>query len=184
MRIAELLLVGVVGAAACNKAGAGAPAPGGTAFDKRWESLQQQGAEAIRIVDEPGAALMDNVLGAQPGALAMAPWMAESMRNARAGNLPDQPDPNDVQKLVHQYVPGVKSCYERLTRTGDMRTGKAIVSFQIGPDGHVAGLNIDAPAFDGSQMATCIDGQVSRWVFPPSRKGIASSTYPFVFVGG
>jgi len=184
MRLARFTFVGLVAVAACNRAGAGAPPSSPSAFDQRWEALQHQGAEAIRVVDEPGAALMDNVLGAQPGALAMAPWMAEAMKNARAGNLPDQPDPNDVQKLVHQYVPGVKSCYERLTRTGDTRTGKAIVSFQIGADGRVAGLNIDAPAFDGSQLATCIDGQVSRWVFPPSRRGIASSSYPFVFVGG
>jgi hypothetical protein len=185
MKFVQVMLVGVVAAlvtGGCNK-GSAAAGPAPSPFDKRWDSLQQQGAQAIRIVDEPGTALMDNVLGAQAGALAMAPWMAESLKNAKAGSLPDQPNPEDVQKLVRQYVPGVKSCYQRLTRSGDMRTGKAIVSFQIGADGHVAGLNIDAPAFDGSQLVGCIDSQVSHWVFPPSRNGISSSSYPFVFVG-
>jgi hypothetical protein len=175
------MFVAVVGGGACSKGVAGgAPTP----FDKRWEALQQQGAQAIRIVDDRGAALMDNVLGAQGGALAMAPWVAQSLKGSARGNLPDRPDYQQVQKLVRQYAPGVKSCYERMTREGDLRTGKAIVSFQIGGDGHVQALSVEAPAFEGSQLASCIDGQVARWVFPASRQGLSASSYPFVFVGG
>jgi hypothetical protein len=176
------IFVAVVGGGACSKSvdGAGRPTP----FDKRWEALQQQGAQAIRIVDDRGAALMDNVLGAQGGALAMAPWVAQSLKGNGRGNLPERPDYQEVQKLVRQYVPGVKSCYARMTREGDLRTGKAIVSFQIGGDGHVQALAIEAPDFEGSQLASCIDGQVSRWVFPPSRQGLSASSYPFVFAGG
>ncbi|HVZ71611.1 MAG TPA: AgmX/PglI C-terminal domain-containing protein [Polyangia bacterium] len=177
-----LVVAAIAGGAGCSKSQAnagGGPSP----FDKRWETLQQQGAQAIRITDDRGAALMDNVLGAQGGALAMAPWVAQSLKGT-GGNLPDHPDANDVQKLVRQYVPGVKSCYERMTREGDTRTGKAIVSFQIAGNGHVQALTVDAPAFDGSQLASCIDGQVSRWVFPASKQGLQASSYPFVFVGG
>jgi hypothetical protein len=175
-----LLLMAVGGG--CSKQGGDAGGP--TQFDKRWETLQQQGAQAIRIVDDRGAALMDNVLGAQAGALQMAPWAEQSLKGGARGNLPERPDYNEVQKLVRQYAPGVKSCYARMTKEGDLRTGKAIVSFQIGGDGHVQAVNVDAPAFDGSQLASCIDGQVARWQFPPSQKGLAASSYPFVFVGG
>jgi hypothetical protein len=184
MKNATRTLVGLVALGACSRGGADG-AGGGTPFDKRWDMLAQQGAEAIRVVSEgQGAALMDNVLGAQSGAVAMAPLMAESLKGgARSGPLPDRPDVNAVQKLVHQYVPGVKSCYQRMTREGDTRSGKAIVSFQIGSSGRVEALSVDAPAFDGSQLASCIDGQVSRWVFPPSRHGAPPSSYPFVFVG-
>jgi hypothetical protein len=188
MRVATLMLIGMLGlgaVGACSRPGAGAPGGAPSPFDKRWEKIQQQGAEAYRITDEQGAAMMDNVLGAQAGALAMAPWLAESMKGgARSGPLPDRPDANDVQKLVRQYIPGVKSCYQRMTRDGDTRSGKAIVSFQIGSNGHVEGLNVEAPAFEGTQLSSCIDGQVSRWVFPASRKGGSPSSYPFVFVGG
>jgi hypothetical protein len=186
--VGEVVLGVVVAAVAlggCSRGGADGSTVGPTPFDKRWEVIAQQGAQAIRISDDQSAAMMDNVLGAQAGALAMAPWMAESLKGgAHAGPLPDRPDANVVQKLVHQYVPGVKSCYQRMTREGDSRTGKAIVSFQIGTSGHVEALSVDAPAFDGSQLASCIDGQVSRWVFPASRKGAPPSSYPFVFVGG
>jgi hypothetical protein len=186
MKTASLVLVGVVALGACNRGGAGGGATGAPSpFDKRWETLAAQGAQAIRIVDEPGAALMDNVLGVQAGAVAMAPLMAESMRGgAHAEPLPDRPDANEVQKLVRQYVPGVKSCYQRMTREGDTRSGKAIVSFQIAGSGHVQALSVDAPAFEGSQLASCINGQVARWVFPASREGATATSYPFVFVGG
>jgi hypothetical protein len=187
MKLANWVLAGalLLSVGACNKDKAAVPAAGGpTPFDKRWESLQAQGAQAIRIVDVQGEALMDNVLGAQGGALAAAPWMAESMKNGARGNLPERPDPNDVNKLVKQYVPGVKSCYQRMTRGGDTRTGKAIVSFQIAGNGHVQSVDVAAPDFEGSQLAACIDGQVSHWVFPPSQKGAPASSYPFVFSGG
>jgi hypothetical protein len=181
--VAGLMLGGTLAMGACSRGGAGGTGAAPSQFDKRWDTLQQQGAQAIRIVDEPGAALMDNVLGAQAGAVAMAPWLAESLKSG-GRPLADAPDANEVQKLVRQYVPGVKSCYQRLTREGDTRTGKAIVSFQIANTGHVQALSVEAPAFDGSQLASCIDGQVSRWVFPASRKGAGPSSYPFVFVGG
>jgi hypothetical protein len=173
------VLSGVLVLGACNRGGAGgSPSP----FDKRWEALAQQGAQAIRISDDQGAALMDNVLGAQSGAVAMAPFLAESLKGgAHAAPLPDRLDQNDVQRVVRQYLPGVKSCYQRMTREGDTRTGKAIVSFQIAGNGHVEGLSVDAPAFDGSQLVSCIDGQVSRWVFPLSRNGAPATSYPFVF---
>jgi hypothetical protein len=185
MKLAKWIVVGALLLAACDKSKTGGPAAGPSPFDKRWETLQAQGAQAIRIVDEPGAALMDNVLGAQGGAMNAAPWMAEAMKGgANKGALPERPDYNEVQKLVKQYVPGVKSCYQRMTRGGDTRTGKAIVSFQIAGNGRVQAVNIDAPDFEGSQLASCIDGQVQRWVFPPSKQGQGASSYPFVFSGG
>jgi hypothetical protein len=182
MKKATLVFVCVVALGACKRDGAGGSSSASSAFDKRWEALAAQGAQAIRIADDQGAALMDNVLGAQAGAVAMAPLMAESMKTgARPGTLPERLDQTEVQKVVRQYLPGVKSCYERMTREGDTRTGKAIVSFEIAGNGHVQALSIDAPAFEGSQLATCIDTYVSRWVFPISRAGAQSISYPLVF---
>ena len=183
MKKATLVFVSVVALGACNRGGAGSKSSGAPSpFDKRWDALAMQGAQAIRIADDQGAALMDNVLGAQAGAVAMAPLMAESMKTgARPGTLPERLDQTEVQKVVRQYLPGVKSCYQRLTREGDTRTGKAIVSFQINTSGQVEALSVDAPAFDGSQLTSCIDNYVSRWVFPISRSGAQSLSYPLVF---
>src|SRR5690348_8879218 len=92
-----VVLGGVVTLGACNRGGAGTGAGGPSPFDKRWDLLAQQGAQAIRVVDDQGAALMDNVLGAQAGAVAMAPFMAESMKGgAHKGPLPERPDATEV----------------------------------------------------------------------------------------
>jgi hypothetical protein len=182
MKKATLVFVSVVALGACNRSGAGGSSSGASPFDKRWDTLAQQGAQAIRISDDQGAALMDNVLGVQAGAVAMAPLMAESMKGgARPGTVPERLEQTDVQKVVRQYLPGVKSCYQRLTREGDTRTGKAIVSFQIAGNGHVEAVSVDAPAFDGSQLTTCIDSYISHWVFPVSRTGAPAMSYPLVF---
>jgi hypothetical protein len=169
-------------AAGCSKhAGSGgtrAPSP----FDQRWASLAQQGTQASYIEDDRGEGLMGNVLRMQDGALAMAPALAQSYKGG-AGQLPDAPDDAQVQRLIKQYLPGVKSCYLHMVREGEARSGKAIVSFQIAGSGHVQGLNVDAPAFDGTQLSSCISGQITHWIFPPSRKGMAALSYPFVFVG-
>jgi hypothetical protein len=178
LRCAVLLLV-----AGCSKgsAGGGGPRPP-SPFDQRWSALAQQGTQAFYIEDDRGEGLMGNVLRAQDGALAMAPALAQSFKGA-ASNLPDAPDNEQVQRLIRQYLPGVKSCYLHMSREGDTRSGKAIVNFQIAGSGKVEALNVDAPAFQGTPLSGCITGQISRWSFPPSRKGLAALSYPFVFVG-
>ena len=170
---------------ACSRGGAGG-AGGASPFDKRWDVLAQQGAQAIRVVaDEQGAALMDNVLGAQSGAVAMAPLMAESLKGgARSGPLPDRPDANEVQKLVRQYVPGVKSCYQRMTREGDTRTGKAIVSFQIAQQRPRRRRSAStrppstAPSSRAASTGRCRAGSSRR-----RATARLPTSYPFVFVG-
>jgi hypothetical protein len=172
LTVAGILLAG----ASCSK-GSRAPSP----FDQRWSSLAQTGTQAFYIEDDRGEGLMGNVLRAQQGALAMAPALEQSFKGGT--QLPDAPNNEEVQRLIRQYMPGVKSCYLHMTREGDSRSGKAIVSFQIAGSGRVQGLNVDAPAFDGTPLSSCITGQITRWVFPPSRKGMAAISYPFVFVG-
>jgi hypothetical protein len=183
MRATRLLLVAaalMVPAAGCSKRSGGA-GRSSSGFDSRWTTLAQQGTEAYYIEDDRGEGFMGNVLRSQTGALAMAPLLPESYKGG--GHLPDQPDRDRVQKLVRQYLPGVKSCYLQMSRDGNAPSGKAIVSFQIAGNGRVQALNVDAPAFEGTPLSGCITSQVTRWVFPASRKGLGAMSYPFVFVG-
>jgi len=143
MRATLLVLVAAaLAAAGCSKrsGGAGRPSSG---FDQRWTVLAQQGSEAYYIEDDRGEGFMGNVLRSQTGALAMAPLLPESYKGG--GHLPDQPDRDQVQKRVRQYLPGVKSCYLQMSRDGNAPSGKAIVSFQIAGNGRVQSLSVDAP---------------------------------------
>ena len=78
----------------------------------------------------------------------------------------------------------MRACYLRLSRAGDQRSGKAIVSFQIGAGGDVQNLRVEAPSFDGASLPSCVSGIVSRWAFPRALTGGLAISYPFVFVGG
>ena len=89
----------------------------------------------------------------------------------------------DVQRVIRQNLPGVKACYQRIARQGSQRSGKAIVSFGVGPAGDVRDTKVDAPAFAGTSLPNCVSGTVSRWAFPKSQKGALAISYPFVFVG-
>ena len=104
---------------------------------------------------------------------------------ARPGNdTPQNLSNEEVQRVIRQNLPGVRACYLRIARDGDQRSGKAIVSFQVGPSGDVQDTKVDAPAFQGTSLPNCVSGTVSRWAFPKSQKGGLAISYPFVFVGG
>jgi hypothetical protein len=189
-----LLLAPLAGAAlGCSKrSSSSAPPPAATPaytdadrkFDHAWADLAHNGVQTFYIEDDRGEGLMGNVLRAQGGALAMAPDLQASLHQPAAQALPASPNPEDVQKVIHQNLGGVKSCYLRISRDGDPRSGKAIVSFQINAAGRVEELRVDAPAFSGTSLPSCVTGQIAHWVFPPSQKGGLAISYPFVFVGG
>jgi len=152
-------------------------------FDQDWSKLAQTGVEALYIEDDRGQGLMGNVRRASSMETVPAAVAPVAPRDPN-GPLPDQPAGEEVQKVIKQNLANVKACYLRMTREGSSKSGKAIVSFQIGPDGRVAGVKVDAPSFDGTVLPTCMTGQISNWAFPKSTKGGLAVSYPFVFVGG
>jgi hypothetical protein len=182
------LLLFDVGAAGCSKPtpppAPKAIAPADPNFDRAWTSLAQKGVDAFYIEDDRAEGLMGNVLRAQSGALAMAPDLQASLRQPGGQALPVSPNPEEVQKVIRQNLAGVKSCYLRVARDGDSRSGKAIVSFLVGASGHVEDLRVEAPAFTDTPLPACVSGQIAHWVFPASQKGGLAVSYPFVFVSG
>jgi outer membrane biosynthesis protein TonB len=152
-------------------------------FDKKWAALAQAGADVAYIEDDRGEGLMGNVrrasrVKADPSAALGGPAAAQ------AAALPEQPAGEEVQRIIRGNLMAVRGCYMNMARTGQARSGKAIVSFSIGADGRPASLRVDAPAFHDTPLPACVTAQISRWAFPRSQKGGGSVSYPFVFVGG
>jgi len=112
------------------------------------------------------------------------PPSAASAEGNAAGGLPDQPPVEQVQRIIHGNLMAVRGCFMSIARTGQARSGKAIVSFTIGAAGRAAGLRVDAPTFVDTPLPGCVTAQVSHWEFPKSQKGGGQVSYPFVFVGG
>ena len=176
-----LIVAFALGGAACAKKPAPG-APGSPEFDKKWSELAQAGIEVSYIEDDRGEGLMGNVrrasrVKAEPPALAPAEANA-----ANPVGLPDQPPGEQVQRIIRGNLMAVRGCFMSMARTGQARSGKAIVSFTIGADGRAAGLRVDAPSFVDTPLPGCVTAQVSHWEFPKSQKGGGQVSYPFVFV--
>jgi hypothetical protein len=172
-----------LGGVACAKKSAPATS-GSPEFDKKWAELAQAGIEVAYIEDDRGEGLMGNVrraaqVKADPPAVATAEANA-----ANPSGLPDQPAGEQVQRIIRGNLMAVRGCFMSMARTGQARSGKAIVSFTIGADGRAAGLRVDAPSFVDTPLPGCVTAQISHWEFPKSQKGGGQVSYPFVFVSG
>jgi len=175
MRNVVLALV-VFSALGCSKRMEASPPPSRSApagdFDQRWTALTGEGSEVFTIGENSGEDLMGNVRRAQ-----------RSPNPDSTSNSSKSLSNEDVQRVIRQNLPGVKACYQRIARQGSQRSGKAIVSFGVGPAGDVRDTKVDAPSFAGTSLPNCVSGTVSRWAFPKSQKGALAISYPFVFVG-
>ena len=148
-------------------------------FDQQWSSLADKELEVFYIEDDRGEGLMGNVRRARRG--------SNDALNAKVEDSSGTPatlSHDAVQKVIRQNLAGVRACFLRVGRDGNQRSGKAIVSFEVGPAGDVHDTKVDAPAFQGTSLPGCVLGMVSHWVFPKSQKGGLAISYPFVFVGG
>jgi hypothetical protein len=170
---AGLVAVLVIGCAKRTSA----PPAASPEFDHQWTTLAQKDVEVFYIEDDRGEGLMGNVRRARhepsPALAAPAP-----------GAPPQSLSPEEVQRVIRQNLPGVRACFLRISRDGAERSGKAIVSFQVGPAGDVQDTKVDAPSFQGTSLPACVSGTVSHWAFPKSQRGGLAISYPFVFVGG
>jgi hypothetical protein len=175
-----LLLALPIGGAACTKKTAPAPASN-PAFDERWAELAHQGVEVAYIEDDRGEGLMGNVRRASR-VKAEPPSVTPTAAGVDPAALPDRPPSEQVQKVIRGNLMAVRGCFMSMARTGQARTGKAIVSFSIGADGKAAGLRVDAPAFVDTPLPGCVTAQISHWEFPKSQRGGGQLSYPFVFV--
>ena len=181
MRIFVAVLVAGLTAFGCARKSDNQPAPAAASpeFDQKWSSLAEKEIEVFYIEDDRGEGLMGNVRRARRG--------NNDALNAKVENstaTPAVPSQEAVQRVIRQNLAGVRACFLRVGRDGNQRSGKAIVSFEIGAAGDVRDTKVDAPAFQGTSLPGCVLGMVSHWVFPKSQKGGLAISYPFVFVGG
>ncbi len=167
---------------ACSKSPATIPS-GDEGFDRQWSSLAGQGMDPLVVEDDQAQGLMGSVRRAVRTRVA-TPTTTSPPPPSTEPPLPEQPPSTEIQRIVRVNLGGVKTCYLMMTRAGVDRSGKAIVTFGIDPDGKVSNAKIDAPSFTGTVLPGCVMGQVQRWAFPRSQKGGGSVSYPFVFVSG
>lgn len=168
--------------AACTKQQPVWEVSGGPEFDRRWAELAAAGVEISYVADDRGEALMGSVRRASRAKA--EPLASMAAVTAKPGTLPEHPPGEQVQRIIRGNLTAVRGCFLSMARTGQARSGKAIVSFSVGADGKAADLTVDAPAFAGTPLPGCVTAQVSHWEFPKSQRGGSQVSYPFVFVSG
>ena len=172
-----VLVAGLV--ASCGKSSQGSPE-----FNKLWGELAKAGAEVLYVKDDRGESLMGSVRRASPPNDEQTEPPAEAVAPARRlPALPERLAGEQVERIIRGNLVGVRGCYMSMARTGQSRSGKAIVSFVIGADGKATALRVDAPSFVDTTLPSCVAAQIAHWEFPKSQKGGGQVSYPFVFVG-
>ena len=145
--------------------------PASPEFDQKWSSLAQEEVDVFYIEDDRGEGLMGNVRRAR--GKETGPRRGAAARPRRPDAEPRRGAAGDPAELARACEPA--TCASRAD--GDQRSGKAIVSFQIGPAGDIPDTKVDAPAFQGTSLPNCVSGTVSRWAFPsPKRAAWQSAT--------
>jgi hypothetical protein len=99
------------------------------------------------------------------------------------GNLPQQLDQSDIERVVNAHRASVKrGCWEPALAgraPNSPKSAKVTVSIGIGASGNVT--NASASGGDGFPgLASCIAGRVRGWKFPPSG-GTSQASVPFAF---
>ena len=148
---------GLRGFGLCEQGKQGSPGdegsgPSSPEFDQKWSALAKEDVDVFYIEDDRGEGLMGNVRRARGAADAPATKGSDSpMPPAKLSH-------EDAQRVIKQNLAGVRTCFMRLGQGGSQRSGKAIVSFEIGPAGDVKDTKVDAPAFSGTSLPGLRDG--------------------------
>lgn len=150
-------------------------------FDTAWAVLAEKGVEAFYVEDDRGDGLMGNVRRAK--STVPVATVHPSAPTPPTPGLPEETPPEGIQRTIRENLMGIKACFLRVSRDSGQKSGKAIVTFAVAPDGKVGNVRVESPAFGATALPGCVSGLVGHWVFPPSQKGEAAISYPFVFVG-
>ena len=141
------------------------------AFEKKFAAAKQQsGLSDVQIIENSkGMGLKNNV---QRLGDPVAPDEVDT-----AGKIPQSLSQNQVGRHIRRQLARLSECQE----SASGRSGKAILTVKIQPNGTVGAVDVEAPSFSGTRLASCLREGAMRWRFPQFRSGALSYSYPFIF---
>lgn len=90
-------------------------------------------------------------------------------------------DKEVIRRTIRGHVMEEKDCYERELLQHPELTGRVIIGFRIGGDGHVLFAEVESSTLASQPVEQCIAAAVATWVFPkPTGGGVVKVSYPFV----
>lgn len=146
-----------------------------SSFDRAFdEALKTNGQDKPLVISgDKGKSLQTNV---QRVGDPFPPAGAE-----RAAKIPATLSPRTLARILRRKVSRLKYCMFDTSVRG--RAGKAILTLSIDSNGHVTHVKVQAPAFRGTALASCIRRSAELWRFPKFKSGTVTHSYPIIFRG-
>ncbi len=147
----------------------------GKEFEKEFEAAKKaSGLEEVPVVKAgTGKDLQTNV---QRIGDPLPPAEIEE-----SDELPPTLTTQTIARVVRQRVSRLRFCL--MGENVRQRAGKAVITFTILPSGRVSAVSVNAPAFDGTDVAQCVQRSASLWTFPKFAEGKITHSYPVIFRG-
>lgn len=89
----------------------------------------------------------------------------------------------DIRRSVHQQMPRVRACYERVLKGEENLRGRLVMAFSIEPDGSVSSAKVANDELGSDKVARCVTHAVGAFRFPEGTEAVAVE-YPMVFEPG
>lgn len=89
----------------------------------------------------------------------------------------------DIRRSVHQQMPRVRACYERVLKGEENLRGRLVMAFSIEPDGSVSSAKVANYELGSDKVARCVTHAVGAFRFPEGTEAVAVE-YPMVFEPG
>ncbi|MCD6499138.1 MAG: AgmX/PglI C-terminal domain-containing protein [Deltaproteobacteria bacterium] len=100
---------------------------------------------------------------------------------AMSRTVPETLSARTLARLLRHKVSRLKYCMFNSSLRG--KSGKAVLTLEVAPSGYVTNVSVDAPAFRGTSLASCIRKSAELWRFPRFHHGTLHHSYPIIFRG-
>ena len=77
-------------------------------------------------------------------------------------------DREGIKRVIHGHRQEVEACYEKAIEARPGAEGKVVISWDIGPDGHVVASSVSTVKVDAkiAHISPCLESAVQGWSFP------------------
>ncbi|MEZ4381833.1 MAG: AgmX/PglI C-terminal domain-containing protein [Nannocystaceae bacterium] len=93
-------------------------------------------------------------------------------------------DRDIIRRIVRAHINEIRHCYNLGLDRDPELAGRVVAEFTIGADGRVKAPATIAEGIGDAETETCVAEAVQRWIFPKTKDGEVSVTYPFVLSPG
>ncbi|MDC3962729.1 AgmX/PglI C-terminal domain-containing protein [Polyangium jinanense] len=137
---------------------------------------KREGAPPVILVAAPRFAQLDNVETTLAG-------MDELPLEATSVEVPESLEAEEIQAVVRGGFSSFRPCYEAVLQTNPAASGRIILDFKVGTDGHMTTLKATAESAATQPMEACMRDAAQGFVFPAATKETTVS-YPILFTPG